>query len=287
MQNTKSSRPGTWGKLVKQHPAFLGRSGPDPDPETFESFVVQNGFDNFSIEEHRLADYQIFNPNSPRSESVATNVVNSKTLKLLRGRGVEVRVGPTPSQDKTWSLSANLISFHSPYLKKAYLWKENNQINLPDHDPAVFGLFVEWMHYGSYDCSAFPKHPSINAKCWILGDYLLCTGFKVYALSCLFKEHVDAAFRISISVEDVRYVCSSTTSDSTLKRFYLDFVSDHFGDPYRLRGDMAGWETFLQDQPDVRSTLLRKLRYGPPPSDLMSRAYLTIWKRGILHQSRR
>ncbi|KAH7004182.1 hypothetical protein EDB82DRAFT_470949 [Fusarium venenatum] len=204
MQNTKSSRPGTWGKLVKQHPAFLGRSGPDPDPETFESFVVQNGFDNFSIEEHRLADYQIFNPNSPRSESVATNVVNSKTLKLLRGRGVEVRVGPTPSQDKTWSLSANLISFHSPYLKKAYLWKENNQINLPDHDPAVFGLFVEWMHYGSYDCSAFPKHPSINAKCWILGDYLLCTGFKVYALSCLFKEHVDAAFRISISVEDVR-----------------------------------------------------------------------------------
>ncbi|KAL6921192.1 hypothetical protein ACHAPO_006108 [Fusarium lateritium] len=260
MQNTKSSRPGTWDKVIDPYPMYPVESG--QDLAIIKSFAVQDGYDNFSVEEHRLADYETRNPNSLRAKITDTNFVTSETLKLLRGKGVEIRVGPTPSQDETWSLSANLVSFHSPYLKKACLWKEDGQINLPDHDPAVFGLFVEWMHHGNY--STFPKHPSINAKCWILGDYLLCTGFKVYALSCLFREHVEATFRISISVEDVKYVCSSTTSDSTLKRFYLDFVSDHFGNPYRLRGDMADWETFLQDQPDVRSVLLRKLRYGPP-----------------------
>ncbi|GKU06167.1 sdr family protein [Fusarium langsethiae] len=258
--DTEPSSPGTWGKSIDEYfePANEGGS------YRYMTFSVQNGYKNFSLDEHRLADYKKFNPNSRHTKRAAAKFTNTQTLKLLRGKAAEVRVGPTPSQDGTWSLPVELISHHSPHLKAHHLWKQGGPINLPEHDPAVFGLFVEWMYYGSYNSSTLPKHPNINAKCWIFGDYLLCTGFKNYALGCLFKEHAAAVFGIPVSFEDVQYVCNTTSSDSKLKRFYLDFVSDHFGDPCWLHGDMSDWERFLQDQPEIRSVLLRKLRFGPP-----------------------
>ncbi|KAK6719575.1 hypothetical protein SNK05_002707 [Fusarium graminearum] len=182
----------------------------------------------------------------------------------LSGKGVEICVGKTPSEDETWSLPVNLVSHHSAYFKAACLWNVKEQINLLGHDPAVFALFIERMYNGSYDASAFPRNPSMHAKCWVLGDFILCREFKNYAMGRLFDEHVATAFGIPVAYEDVQYVCNSASSDSKLKLFYTDSVTDQFGDIYRLRGFMADWEKFLEDHLKTRSALPRKLRYGPP-----------------------
>ncbi|EYB31005.1 hypothetical protein FG05_02340 [Fusarium graminearum] len=206
----------------------------------------------------------LLNRNSDRPNKAVTELPKRNTLKLLSGKGVEICVGKTPSEDETWSLPVNLVSHHSAYFKAACLWNVNEQINLLGHDLAVFALFIEWMYNGSYDASAFPRNPSMHAKCWVLGDFILCREFKNYAMGRLFDEHVATAFGIPVAYEDVQYVCNSASSDSKLKLFYTDSVTDQFGDIYRLRGFMADWEEFLEDHPKTRSALLRKLRYGPP-----------------------
>jgi hypothetical protein len=145
------------------------------------------------------------------------------------------------------------------------------------------------MYYGSYDASAFPRHPRTNAKCWVLGDYLLCREFKEYAFNRLFGEHVATPFGRAVSFEDVQYACSNASLDSKLIQFYKDFVADHFSNLNRLHGDMTDWEGILQNHPDIRSRLLRGSRYGPPttphvkdiseylePEDLSSESSLRI-----------
>ncbi|KAK6723889.1 hypothetical protein SNK04_002733 [Fusarium graminearum] len=215
--------------------------------QRYPTFIFQPTYKEFSLEEHRFADYMLLNRNSDRPNKAVTELPKRNTLKLLSGKGVEICVGKTPSEDETWSLPVNLVSHQSAYFKAACLWNVKEQINLLGHDPAVFALFIEWMYNGSYDASAFPRNPSMHAKCWVLGDFILST-----------------AFGIPVAYEDVQYLCNSASSDSKLKLFYTDSVTDQFGDIYRLRGFMADWEEFLEDHPKTRSALLRKLRYGPP-----------------------
>uniref|UniRef100_A0A4E9EPG8 BTB domain-containing protein n=1 Tax=Gibberella zeae TaxID=5518 RepID=A0A4E9EPG8_GIBZA len=275
-------KPGTLGRQIFTEFRSTETNSPDVIKCRI-AFVFHPVYTEFSIEEHRFADYVLLNRNPDRPNKAVTEFPKSSTLKLyacfpacvprgitstdanrLSGKGVEILVGTTPSQDETWSLPVNLLSHHSAYFKAACLWDVKGQINLLGHDPAVFALFIEWMYNGTYDASAFPRNPNIHAKCWVLGDYIICRQFQNYAMGRLFDEHVATAFGIPISFEDVQYVCNSASPDSKLKLFYTDFVTDHFGDIYRLRGCMADWENFLEDHPKTRSALLRKLRYGPP-----------------------
>ncbi|KAF0645824.1 hypothetical protein FPSE5266_03783 [Fusarium pseudograminearum] len=256
-------KPGTLGRQIFPESLFSENNNPE-DLQRYPTFIFQPTYKEFSLEEHRFADYMLLNSNSDRPDKAVTELLKRNTLKLLSGKGVEICVGKTPSEDETWSLPVNLISHHSAYFKAACLWNVKGQINLLGHDPSVFSLFVEWMYNGSYDMSAFPRNPSMHAKCWVLGDFILCREFKNYAMGRLFDEHVATAFGIPVAYEDVQYVCNSASSDSKLKLFYTDFVTDQFGDIYRLRGYMADWEKFLEDHPKTRTALLRKLRYGPP-----------------------
>ncbi|KAM0385490.1 hypothetical protein ACHAO7_009520 [Fusarium culmorum] len=256
-------KPGTLGRQIFPEFRFTETDSPDVI-KCYPTFVFHPVYKEFSLDEHRFADYMLLNRNSDRPSKAVTELPKRNTLKLLSGKGVEICVGKTPSEDETWSLPVNLVSHHSAYFKAACLWNVKGQINLLGHDPAVFSLFVEWMYNGSYDISAFPRNPSMHAKCWVLGDFILCRKFKNYAMGRLFDEHVATAFGIPVAYEDVQYVCDSASSDSKLKLFYTDFVTDQFGDIYRLRGYMADWEKFLEDHPKTRSALLRKLRYVPP-----------------------
>ncbi|CAG2009905.1 unnamed protein product, partial [Fusarium graminearum] len=255
------------------------------DMQRYPTFIFQPTYKEFSLEEHRFADYMLPNRNSDHPKQSSHRASKKKHFEIVRprpslasfprgikntdenrlsGKGVEICVGKTPSEDETWSLPVNLVSHQSAYFKAACLWNVKEQINLLGHDPAVFALFIEWMYNGSYDASAFPRNPSMHAKCWVLGDFILCREFKNYAMGRLFDEHVATAFGIPVAYEDVQYLCNSASSDSKLKLFYTDSVTDQFGDIYRLRGFMADWEKFLEDHPKTRSALLRKLRYGPP-----------------------
>jgi hypothetical protein len=185
-------------------------------------------------------------------------------MNSLRGKGIEIHVGSEPPSDEnTWTLPVKLISQHSGYFKAACLWNMTGKISLPEQDPIVFGLFVEWMYYTTYETFTLEPSPSIHAKCWVLADYLLCNEFKAYAMARLFKDHMNRATLFgssAISCEDVQYVCSSTAPDSKLREFYMDFVVDHFTDTRMLRGNTAEWDKILQNDPQARLKLLEKMR---------------------------
>ena len=102
-------------------------------------------------------------------------------VSRLRGPGMEIRIGTghdlaLDSMCNTWSLPKRLISYYSPFLKAACLrdFKERreNQIELPNDDPVVFALFVEWIYYRDYAIAPFSlpsrirnSGTSVDAEC--------------------------------------------------------------------------------------------------------------------------
>ncbi|KAJ4002833.1 hypothetical protein NW752_012365 [Fusarium irregulare] len=194
----------------------------------------------------------------------STKLSTTTGLASLRGKGVEIHVGnQPPSDENTWTLPVKLISQHSEYFKAACLWNMASKISLLEQDPIIFGLFVEWIYYETYESITFEPSPSIHAKCWVLADYLLCDELKDYAMCGLFDDHVEKGMLFgstAISCKDVQYVCSSTAPGSNLRQFYMDFVVDHFADKRMLRGNTAEWDEILQNDPEARLKLLEKMR---------------------------
>lgn len=136
-------------------------------------------------------------------------------------------------------------------------------ISLPEQDPFVFSQFVEWMYYAGYAACTLGPSPSIHARCWVLADYLLCNEFKTYAISRLFKDHVDGSTvfgNAGVNYADVEYACSFTAPDSKLRGFYMDFAVDHFADTRMLRGTTAQWDEIFQNHPQARLRLLERFR---------------------------
>lgn len=119
------------------------------------------------------------------------------------------------------------------------------------------------MYYTTYDTFKLEPRPSIHARCWVLGDYVLCNEFKNYAMRRLFKEHVDFSilFGSAISSGDVEHVCSSTAPDSKLRQFYMNCLADRFTNIKMLRGATADWDKILQNHPKTRSDVYSKMRY--------------------------
>jgi len=200
-------------------------------------------------------------------------------VSSLCGPGIELHVGTATSvQDSTgdsawntWSLPKRLISHYSPFLEAACLrdFKElrENRIQLPDDDPVVFALFVEWMYYGEYTIAPFqlPVHVrsdsiSIHAKCWVLGDKLLCTEFKDHAMSRLYAQHNANIFTRAISTLDVQYACDNSAEDSKLRKLYVDFVATNFEKEDRVQGTVDEWDQLLSSYADMRRLLLHSFR---------------------------
>jgi hypothetical protein len=171
---------------------------------------------------------------------------------------------------KTWSLPKSLISHYSPFLKAACLrdFKERreNQIQLPDDDPVVFALFVEWMYYGEYAIAPFSlplrvgnDNVSVHAKCWVLGDKLLCTEFKNHVMSRLYAQHNAKIFSRAISTLDVQYACDNSAEDSKLRKWYVDFVATNFGKQDRVLGTVDEWDQVILSFADLRQLLLHSV----------------------------
>ncbi|KAM0345713.1 hypothetical protein ACHAPU_006368 [Fusarium lateritium] len=264
-----SVNPGTWAR-VKPMSGHRATEGSSEVEYRYQNLAALAEYRNFSPEEHRLQDYEkleIVSDAGPSSQQfskmTSSQLLKSGRLAFLRGKGIEVHVGrQTPSDENIWNLPVNLISRHSEYFKAACLWNMTGKISLPEYDPIVFGLFVEWAYYSTYDTFMFESHPSIHTKCWVMADYLLCNDLKNYAMGRLFKQHMDvpASLDSPVRSEDVQYVCSYTSPHSRLRQFYVDFVVDRFGDPNTLRGDTADWDGILQNDPQTRSKVLDKMR---------------------------
>jgi hypothetical protein len=177
-----------------------------------------------------------------------TGTRSAANVSSLRGPGIELHVGTATSvhdstEDSmcnTWSLLKRLISYYSPFLAAACLrdFKERrkNRIQLPDDDPVVFALFVEWMYYGEYSVAPLwlpirveNDGISVHARCWVLGDKLLSTEFKNHVMSRLYAQHNAHIYSIPISTLNVQYACDNSAEDSKLRKLYVDFVATNFG----------------------------------------------------------
>jgi hypothetical protein len=197
-------------------------------------------------------------------------------MNRLRGPGIEIRIGTEhdlvpDSMCNIWSLPKRLISYYSPFLKAACLrdFKERreNRIELPNDDPVVFALFVEWMYYGDYAIAPFSL-PSrianggtrVDAECWVLGDKLLCEEFKTYAMRRLYAQHKTAIFSRAVSTSDVQYAYENSAENSNLRKFYADFVATNFGRHDRVQGTIDEWDQVLSSNADMRRLLLHSFR---------------------------
>jgi hypothetical protein len=127
--------------------------------------------------------------------------LNTADQRRLTGTGIEIFVGPTDASlgpSKSWSVPKALLSYFSPFLRAAcerdFKEKEEHKIHLPEDEPAIFSLFVEWIYYNNYSLNPELVASNINsanldAKAWVLGDKLLCTSFKNYAMTRLVAQH--------------------------------------------------------------------------------------------------
>ncbi|KAJ4252891.1 hypothetical protein NW762_010797 [Fusarium torreyae] len=194
-------------------------------------------------------------------------------MELLQGSGVEIQVGTktpplswngTKSFEK-WCLPRNLVSHYSPYLKEicsSNLQESNNRIDLQHYQPVVFGLFVEWMYYGSYESSSSTSISNADAKCWALGHKLRSIEFQNYAMRRLHEQHTRPVFGRPVTCDDVRYAWDNTPPDSKLRKIYLNFVVEHFGSPVKLIGSSTDWDTLLLTHSEIRIPLLNKFRHS-------------------------
>lgn len=190
----------------------------------------------------------------------------------LRGSGIDIHVGTSALPCDQWSLPINLISHHSPYLKAASTSNDEGpvaKINLPEHEPAVFGLFVEWMYYGRYDTQSLAPDPNIDAKCWILGDMLGCPDFKNFVMGLLYTQHIILPFAKSVTCEEVQFVCDNTSSSTKLRQYYESFVVSYYATADKLLGSTEDWDALFQKHSGMRVALLQSMRHGFTEGSLM------------------
>ncbi|CAI6338195.1 unnamed protein product [Periconia digitata] len=271
-------------------------SEPGMMTEVFNTISAQSTYRNFSVEELRHVDYKrgrkgaresiVASSADVESSLPKTNIERRGHLALMQGPEIEIIVGgiPTAQQttatttttnsthDNTWSLPKKLISHFSPFLKAAcsgeFKERAEGRIELPEDDVRIFGLFVQWMYDGYYtltlpnpEATVLHENVSIHAQCWILGDKLLSSEFKNYAMGRLYASHVAAYIGgPAVTTDEVGYVCENTTPNSKLRSFYFDFLSVYFQVETRLVGSIEEWDEFVLEHSDVRLHLLRNFR---------------------------
>lgn len=249
---------------------------------TYQTICMQEEYSGYSLEELRLADYQNGRGGERAERVVQTANVTipavktkEKHLNLLQGPGIEVCVGPSTddhaTESKTWSLPVALISHYSRFLEAActhdFKEKDERCIRLPDDDPYIFGLLVQWMYYGGYSSETPPPPTSTNdndisvdAQCWILGDKLFCHEFQNYAMKRLYKSFMIHFVPRAMTPAEVQYICQHTGLRSKLRSFYLAYVIEHLSNPARLMGTINEWDEVQMQHSDLRVLLLQVSR---------------------------
>lgn len=205
---------------------------------------------------------------------VGLEVFNGTNIDSLRGPGFEVVVGYPDEEDfdaqSTWCLPQALVSHYSPVLRAAcernFKEREEKRIELPDMDPKIFALFVEWMYYGRYTPPRLlpfssPTTP-VDAEVWILGDALLCTPLKNYAMKALYSQMTSLYF-MPITADMVRFVLDNSTVGSALSRLYLDYMMQYWDDNHRVSGSVEDWDELFQEHAHARMMHLKTSKLSP------------------------
>ncbi|KAF1842096.1 uncharacterized protein K460DRAFT_370101 [Cucurbitaria berberidis CBS 394.84] len=217
-------------------------------------------------------------PRSPYTARISFGTRSGRLqLQLLKGPGIDVVIGPRDALSlpkegtEAWSLPRALICHYSPYLEAActrdFRECQENYIKLPEDDPKIFDLFVEWMYYNEYTLTTrhdeeLGRIANSNSEAWVLGDKLLSTDFKNYAMSRLYAQYATDTSPKPIRTIDVKYAYLHSAANSPLRRFFFDLVVAHFNDRARVVDTTEEWWQVMKEYVDFGELLLGVLRTG-------------------------
>ncbi|KAH7400784.1 hypothetical protein DE146DRAFT_755231 [Phaeosphaeria sp. MPI-PUGE-AT-0046c] len=169
-------------------------------------------------------------PSQGQDEHEEISINGNSRLQLLNGAGVEI-------------VAAALVSHYSILLRNAYKRDRHSpetvvRIVLPEDDPSIFVLFVEWLYYGSYT-PAVHRAKTDNP------------GIKNYAMKRLHAQHSQEP-AASFTTSDVHYAMTQSPHGSKLRLFYEHLLPAWIVQPERTQGTTTDWDTFFQKNPDLR-----------------------------------
>ena len=151
-------------------------------------------------------------------------------------------VGPQGAAT-TWHLPKALLTHKSPFfaaaLNGSFAEAKMNSVTMPDDDPNIFRLWVQWLFVGNITCqiSGIEDINNVLVKAWILGNKLGCHNFQNEAMIGLLlsqspklKDHV-------IEPSTLRAAYEGSAPGSVLRRWAID--SFLFG--IRKNREGKGW----------------------------------------------
>ncbi|KAF2500821.1 hypothetical protein BU16DRAFT_523571 [Lophium mytilinum] len=177
---------------------------------------------------------------------------------ILTSPTVEVRVGRDP-HTRRWYLPEDLLcqtsAFFRAACKGAFKEAQERLISLPEDEPEIFELFIQWLFSKGYYFTPEPLEdlpaetteggsklgihkPRTNIRAWVLGDKLGVVGFKNYAMDQIGVNHAPrhvnnrsaSTHLYKIRADDILYVCQNTAPDSKLFNYLLVMVSVGWND---------------------------------------------------------
>lgn len=179
----------------------------------------------------------------------------------LKGPGVEIVVGIEPNVE-VWSLSKTLVSQYSSIPGHAAN-PLDLRVTLPEEDPSIFALFVEWLFYGVYTLnrsSPPAKNPelTVDVQAWVFGDRIQCVEFKNYAMDRLYTQYNRRIFPRTITTCDVRYTFTQSARDSKLQLLYKHLLAARFFQRENVEGTASQWDSVLQEHNQLRMFIMEK-----------------------------
>ena len=141
------------------------------------------------------------------------------------------------SQDAatTWHLPKALLTRQSPFfaaaLNGSFAEAKLNSIAMPDDDPDVFRLWVQWLYVGRITCQILRVEDINNVlvKAWILGDKLDCHIFQDIVMMELLACHSPKVERPLIETSTLRAAYEGSAPGSKLRKWALNFFLFEIG----------------------------------------------------------
>ena len=98
-------------------------------------------------------------------------------------------------------------------------------LTMPDNDPKVFRLWVQWLYVGEYTCQILRVEDVNNVlvKAWILGDKLGCLIFQDVVMMELLACHSPFCGVDLIEPSTLRAAYEGSAPGSMLRKWALDF----------------------------------------------------------------
>lgn len=188
---------------------------------------------------------------------------------------MEVKVISGLGGEHTWSLPKALLSRFSGYFRRAcrpdaFIEGHSNKIVVPEFDPDVFEMFIEFIYFGRYtykDDLADLLRVRDSEKAWVLGDYLDVVEFKNFAICRLHTIYMAPGWlerrTIAIGPEMVSYCCSKTASRSRLYLLIKAFLVQNWHRKDLVYNDISNrhlWDLIWEQQPELVADLLHFTR---------------------------